>query len=179
MAFPTQSHFFHAVVQQVPFSWRQKGKTRNQSLTLTSLKFSLPKFTACFCFSFMNPASDHWYFKAWVSLITWAMLQFIYLPGNSRNQILKGIMTGITLLQKKYQGFVLHCGWIAVCSKSVCIKLHQGKICELFGSLKNITPTMVSKNEEETNKIKNMPRNETTLLLFIQSHTNAFPGSGR
>lgn len=85
------------------------------------------------------------------------MLQFIYLPGNSRNQILKGIMTGITLLQKKYQDFVLHCGWIAVGSKSVCIKLHQGKICELFGSLKNITPTMVSKNEEETNKIKTCP----------------------
>lgn len=85
------------------------------------------------------------------------MLQFVYLHRNSGNQILKGITTGIMLLQQKHQDFVLHCRWIAVGSKSVCIKLHQGKICELFGSLKNITPAIVTKNEKETNRIKTCP----------------------
>lgn len=49
MVFPILRQSFHASVQQVPFPWGQKGKGINQSLTLPSIKFSLPEFMICFC----------------------------------------------------------------------------------------------------------------------------------
>lgn len=123
MVFPTLRQSFHASVQQVPFSWGQKGKGINQSLTLPSIKFSLPEFMICFCLEFMSSANDHWYFKDWGSLITQAVLQLIYLKGNSKNQIMKGIMTGIVLTSAEASGF----GFSAQALKHHCFKicLHQ------------------------------------------------------
>lgn len=62
-------------------------------------------------------STDHWYFKDWGSLITQAMPQLIYLQGNSKNQIMKGIMTSA-----EAPGFVFSAQVMHHCLK-IC--LHQ------------------------------------------------------
>lgn len=65
-------------------------------------------------------STDHCYFKDWGSLITQAMPQLIYLQGNSKNQIMKGIMTGTVLTSAEASGFAFSAQVMHHCLK-ICL----------------------------------------------------------
>lgn len=60
-------------------------------------------------------------FNDWGSLITQGMPQLIYLQGSSKNQIMRGITTGIVLTSAEAQGFAF--------SAQVPFQHHSLKIC--------------------------------------------------